>query len=57
MAKVISPKGRLGPYADIAEGQATFVHDFGLVLGRSLVKAYDWTVPILLVLITIPTHM
>ncbi len=57
MAKVISPKGRLGPYADIAEGQATFVHDFGLVLGRSLIKAYDWTVPILLVLITIPTHM
>ena len=49
-AKLKTNNGRRGPTAGVVLALQTFVHEFGLLVGRSLVRADvdDWKVPILL---------
>ena len=47
-AKLKTNNGRRGPTAGVVLAQQTFVQEFGLLVGRSLVRADvdDWKVPI-----------
>ena len=49
-AKLKTNNGRRGPTAGVVLALQTFVHEFGILVGRSLVRADadDWKVPILL---------
>ena len=49
-AKLKTNNGRRGPTAGVVLALQTFVQEFGLLVGRSLVRADvdDWKVPILL---------
>ena len=49
-AKLKTNNGRRGPTAGVVLALQSFVQEFGLLVGRSLVRAYaeDWKVPILL---------
>ena len=49
-AKLKTNNGRRGPTAGVVLALQTFVQEFGILVGRSLVRAYadDWKVPILL---------
>ena len=49
-AKLKTNNGRRGPKAGVIPALQTFVQEFGLLVGRSLVRADadDWKVPILL---------
>jgi len=59
LGRLRTAAGRRGPTAGIVQGLQDFVDRFDLVVGRSLVCASDWTVPVLIVnssddVVTIP---
>ena len=49
-ARLKTNNGRRGPTAGVVLALQTFVQEFGLLVGRSLVRAYaeDWKIPILI---------
>ena len=49
-AKLKTNNGRRGPTAGVVLALQTFVQEFGLLVGRSLVRAdaEDWKIPILI---------